>query len=298
MNRTIDYIIILIIITLSSCAKPIEVFQLDSNARPITLKLFADSTFVEAVEEVADSDTYSGTWSGDLSEGSTFITIATRKGYQILTLTPIQEYRIENGKAKRVEKDLNSSDLPEIKPGNSFIEFPIPILDSIFQHFGTSGAVAYSPSKNFYNPTDSGIFVFYTLFDKHKLNKSKYSFEEQHIGTLTTHTYFKPKYGWSDKDKDQTFILLELDGRPIKIGKSIQIGMTLHELKSELGQPIYQVDSSFVFLGKNKVIGKFNFKNGLLESLTYGRFTLIDEIFTVDSLERKAIIEQKLKSKK
>ncbi|WP_338759956.1 hypothetical protein WAF17_12645 [Bernardetia sp. ABR2-2B] len=44
-----------------------------------------------------------------------------------------------------------------------FIDFPIPKLDSIFKFSTSSGMVANSPSKKFYNPNDSGIFVFYIL---------------------------------------------------------------------------------------------------------------------------------------
>ncbi len=180
---------------------------------------------------------------------------------------------------------------------NKFIDFPIPDLDSIFPYFETSGAVAISPSEKFYNPTDSGIFVFYTLFDKKKVRDSKYSFDEQNIGTLTTHTYRKPKYGWSDTDDDQTFILLQLDGKPIMIGKSIQVGISLNKLILELGNPIYQSDSTFTFLGKNKIIGQFSFDKGKLRSLTYGRYNLSDNIFEIDSISRKEIIEEKLKRK-
>ena len=186
----------------------------------------------------------------------------------------------------------------DIMMEDQFNDFPIPILDSIFPYFETSGAVSKSPSEKFYNPTDSGIFVFYTLFDKKKLLDSKYSFDEQHIGTLTTHTYRKPKYGWSETDQDQTFILLQLDGKPIKIGESIQVGISIEELNDELGKPIYQSDSTFTFLGKNKIVGQFSFKNGKLHSLTYGRYNLEDNIFMIDSESRKEIIEEILNRKK
>ncbi|MEM7659986.1 MAG: hypothetical protein AAF399_28000, partial [Bacteroidota bacterium] len=111
-------------------------------------------------------------------------------------------------------------------------------------------------------------FVFYTLFDKKQMRGSSYSFDEQNIGTLTTHTYRKPEYGWSETDKDQTFILLQLDGKPITIGESIQIGISPEELIHELGKPIYQSDSIFTFLGKNNIVGQFSFENGKLRSVT------------------------------
>lgn len=188
----------------------------------------------------------------------------------------------------------DSTEIPE----NEFMDFPIPELDSIFPYFETSGAVSYSPSQQFYNPTDSGIFVFYTLFDKQKMDRSRYSFDGAQIGTLTTHTYRKPGYGWSETDKDQTFILLYLYGRPLKVGKSIRTGISFEELTHELGKPVYQVDSSFVFLGKNKVVGSFHFQNGRLASFLYGRYNLTNEIFKMDSLSRKNIIEGLLKREK
>jgi hypothetical protein len=164
-----------------------------------------------------------------------------------------------------------------------FFDYPIPNLDSILQYYETSGAVENAPSKRYYNPSDSGIFVFYTLFDK-KLD----------IGTLTTHTYRKPKYGWAAEDKDQTFILLRLTSGSIKIGKSIKIGQPRDEVKLELGQPIYQDSSRILFVGKNKVIALFGHSNGLISSITYGRFNLTDDIFNIDSISRQRVIIEKL----
>ncbi len=195
-------------------------------------------------------------------------------------------------KTNIVVYELIKSEIDTV-PKDNFIDFPIPELDSILPYFETSGAVENSPSERFHNPTDTGIFVFYTLFDKRK--NSEYSFDEINIGRLTTHTYRKSKYGWAATDKDQTFILLHLNGQPITIGKTIQIGITFKNLIKELGKPIYQIDSTFIFLGKNKIVGQFNFNNQKLESLTYGRFNLMDEIFEIDSISRKEIIEEKLK---
>jgi hypothetical protein len=298
MKRLLNYIFTLTLLTLTSCSEPIREYILNDDVQHITLKLYADSTFIQQVEEIEDSYEYSGNWKGSLEEDSTFTTVATKKGFQIITLTPTNIYQIKNGTAVRLENKEIKSNTPELNAEKKFIDYPIPELDSIFPFFETSGAVENSPSEKYFNPTDSGIFVFYTLFDKTKMRNTKYSFDEINIGTLTTHTYRKPKYGWSETDKDQDFILLQLDGLPIKIGKSIQIGSSFEELTNELGKPIYQIDSSFVFLGKNKIIGQFNFKNGQLESLTYGRYNLTDDIFDVDSIARKEMIEEKLKVKK
>jgi|GEM_PF-2810386 len=201
----------------------------------------------------------------------------------------------ENAIESEVVLDSMASNSKEIEVSDErvFIDFPIPELDAIFPYFETSGAVSDAPSARFYNPIDSGIFVFYSLFDKPNKGKKLQSYLP--IGTLITHTYRKPGYGWSEEDKDQTFILLNLNEGIIKIGKSIQIGSSYEDLTKEIGEPIYQNDSSFVFLGKNKVVGQFDFKNGQVESLIYGRFNLGDEVFDMDSASLKVIIEEKLK---
>lgn len=96
-------IFILIIGLLGSCDEPIKEFQIDSDVQHRSLKLFEDSTFIEEVSKIEDPYQYSGTWTGSLSEGKTFKTISTKKGKQILTLTPIHEYQIVKGQA--IEKE-------------------------------------------------------------------------------------------------------------------------------------------------------------------------------------------------
>ena len=177
----------------------------------------------------------------------------------------------------------------------TFIDYPIPNLDSILQHCETSGMIENAPSERFYNPTDSGIFVFYTLFDNerraHPVKNSKAEFDERFVGNLTTHTYRKSRYGWAVDDKDQMFILLQLTNGTIKIGRSIRVGCTIEQVKSELGQPIYcDGDSSFVFLARNKTIAKFNTSKEVVTSITYGRFNLSDDLFLRDSITRRQIV--------
>ena len=109
--KNILIIAILTISTLSSCFKPIKEYQLDNDVQHITLKLYADSTFTELIDEIEDSYEYSGNWTGNLKEGSTFTTVATKKGLQIITLTPTKTYRIENGKATQIEKQDESKEL-------------------------------------------------------------------------------------------------------------------------------------------------------------------------------------------
>ncbi|WP_338790282.1 hypothetical protein [Bernardetia sp. MNP-M8] len=95
----------LVILTLTSCEKPIKVFQIDTDVEHKILKLYKDSTFVEEIDEIEDSYQYLGNWTGSLKEGSTFKTIATRKGYDIITLTPIQTYRVINGQAVEINEN-------------------------------------------------------------------------------------------------------------------------------------------------------------------------------------------------
>jgi hypothetical protein len=90
------------VIYLSSCSNPIAVYKFEDDNHHIILKLYNDSTFIEKVEGKKDSYEYSGNWKGVLKEDSTFTTVATKKGYQILTLTPIKIYRIKTGSAVQI----------------------------------------------------------------------------------------------------------------------------------------------------------------------------------------------------
>lgn len=204
---------------------------------------------------------------------------------------------IDNDDNKTVRSKQSSIDTLKSINDNEFKDFPIPILDLIFPFHVTSGAVGKSPSKTFYNPSDSGIYVFYSLLDRQKLRSNAESMSEVNIGTLITHTFRKPGYGWSEKDKDQTFIQLKIYQNSIKIGNSIQVGKNIKEVELELGKPIYQSDSNIVFLGKNNIIGSFNVKNNKIISFTYGRYNLPYEIFKLDSLKRKELIQKIFKGK-
>lgn len=204
---------------------------------------------------------------------------------------------INNDDNKTIRSKQSEIDTLKSTNDNEFKDFPIPILDSIFPFHATSGAVGKSPSKTFYNPSDSGIYVFYSLLDRQKLSSNPESLSEVNIGTLITHTYRKHVYGWSETDKDQTFIQLIIYQNPIKIGNSIQVGRNIKEIELELGKPIYQIDSNIVFLGKNNIIGIFKLKNKKVKSFTYGRYNLPDDIFELDSLKRKEIIQKVLKGR-
>ena len=90
-------IFLLFILSFSACSNPVKEFEINDDVQHITLKLYADSTFIAEVEEIEDSYEYSGIWSGNPSEGSTFTTTTTKRGFQIMTLTPKNEYLIKNG---------------------------------------------------------------------------------------------------------------------------------------------------------------------------------------------------------
>ena len=96
MKNFFIHIIILFFLIICSCSEPIKEFNLDTDVQHVTLKLYKDSTFIEQVEELEDSYNYSGIWKGKLNEGDTFTTITTQSGLQIITQTPINNYKIKN----------------------------------------------------------------------------------------------------------------------------------------------------------------------------------------------------------
>ncbi|MDF2454329.1 MAG: hypothetical protein K0R51_322 [Cytophagaceae bacterium] len=77
-----------------SCAAPIQTFRIASEGKKGTLKLYADSSFKEKI----NGESYSGRWSGSMSEDSTLNLVRTSHGSQILTLTPTITYKIKEGK--------------------------------------------------------------------------------------------------------------------------------------------------------------------------------------------------------
>ncbi|MEQ8812881.1 MAG: hypothetical protein RIE59_27665, partial [Imperialibacter sp.] len=87
---------------LTSCEKPIIEFQLIADGQHRTLTLYRDSTFVEQIRDTVDVHTYSGTWAGDIQEGTTFETLATSRDGEIITMTPMHKYRIAKGRAVEV----------------------------------------------------------------------------------------------------------------------------------------------------------------------------------------------------
>ena len=193
---------------------------------------------------------------------------------------------------------LETEDKYHLKNSRQFIDYPIPHLDSILPFVETSGAHSKAPSEQFYNPADSGIFVFYTLFEPRKSSINEIRKQQNYIGELMTHTYYKSAYGWAETDKDQTFISLKAIGGDIKVNDAVKIGASLNEVLKVLGNPISQSDSSFIFLGKNKVIGHFDVEKGKVRSFVYGRFNLHDSIFEKDSASIMKVLKDKLEESK
>lgn len=83
--------------------QPVKAFRINSDVQHIHLKLYADSTFVEEVEEIEDSYSYSGNWTGSYIEDSVFTITATQKGSQIITLTPTKRFKVVNGEAVQIK---------------------------------------------------------------------------------------------------------------------------------------------------------------------------------------------------
>ncbi|MEH6765370.1 MAG: hypothetical protein V7655_12780 [Aequorivita antarctica] len=114
MNPQIVILLVLIFGLLESCKEPVKEFEIGNDLQHVTLKLYADSTFIEQVKEIQDSFEYSGKWKGNLDEDSIFTTYATNKGFQIITSTPTKTYRIENDRAV-VINDSSSHTLTNVE---------------------------------------------------------------------------------------------------------------------------------------------------------------------------------------
>ncbi len=176
-------------------------------------------------------------------------------------------------------KEDRKFDIQKIK------QFPIPKLASILKYYQTSGVVENAPSKSYCNPTEDGLFVFYTLFDKKQKEKRL-----KRIGTLITHTYYKKGYGWDAEDQDQTFIELNLTAKDIVIGKSIRVGSDISSIIPELGFPLTQNDTTAIFIGKDNYVCRLDIENNIVEGFTYGIYNFkISTNETTETLLSKII---------
>jgi len=153
MKTHLLIISILTIGLLGSCDKPLKEFQLDNDVQHRTLKLFKDSTFIEEITEIEDSYQYSGTWTGSLEEGDTFKTISTKKGNQILTLTPKHEYRLENGYPVEIEN------VGEKRTNVSFQSTSINYSEAFQKHFQENNLTLKADTILFPADADSAVVL-------------------------------------------------------------------------------------------------------------------------------------------
>ncbi|BDD06500.1 hypothetical protein AUTU_39830 (plasmid) [Aureibacter tunicatorum] len=179
--------------------------------------------------------------------------------------------------------DIPSIDTLESKAESKFKTFPIPNLDTLLYYYETSGAEGKSSSNIYYNPSDSGIFVFYSLFEKKMIDGKLRIIGHDHYGSLVTHTYFREPSGWTASDEYQTFIGLVSTSPFFSVNDSIGVGSSKLDIEHLLGLPIMIEDSTFIHLGLNNVIGQFKYNNDTVTKFKYFHYSLNDEIYMLDS---------------
>ena len=146
-------------------------------------------------------------------------------------------------------------------------KFPEISLEKIIEHYETSGLIEKAPSKKYFNKTNEGIFVFYTLFT---IRNEKNLVDE--IGSLVTQTNYKKEYGWGADDKDQTFVELNLIREEIKIGNEISVGINVSKFEPELGLPILKTNDKAVFVGKYNTVCIAYLENDIVKKIKYGKY--------------------------
>ena len=205
----------------------------------------------------------------------------------------------ENSSSFRLRKeDKVFSDTLEIsiKGDNKqerYFNFPIPNLDSILVYNVTSGIAGKYPSNTFYNPSDSGILVFYSLLPKINRNGIwKRIGQHKYYGGLTTHTYYKKSYGWAAEDKDQTFIRLNSNTPFFNINDSIGVGHSRSSIEEKLGHLVLIENSTRIYLGLNGIIGKFTYENDTVVKFDYGHYSIQDSIFELSEVELEKAIKR------
>jgi len=93
------------LLILSSCSKPIKEFELNNDVQKITIKLYKNNKFIKEVNELEDSYKYSGEWHGNFDESDTIFLLTTMKGFNILTNTPKEYFKIIDSKLIPVLKN-------------------------------------------------------------------------------------------------------------------------------------------------------------------------------------------------
>ncbi len=101
MNVKIKYLGLFLILILFGCKKPINQFEIISDKQKGILEVYSDSTFSLQSGE----NEYSGNWTGKLNEGDTISITSTMNGYNVMTLTPTESFKITSKGLTRIKKD-------------------------------------------------------------------------------------------------------------------------------------------------------------------------------------------------
>jgi len=168
-------------------------------------------------------------------------------------------------------------------------ELPLLSIKDFKKYIATSGMVSKSPSKYYHNPSDSGIFVYYSLIDRENYQRS-HDLSTFGVGSLIMHTYWKEPYGWSENDKDQDFIFLFLQNDAIPLKDDVRVGSDSKTLITSLGIPFIQSDTAIYYFGSNHVMAKFEMKNDKIITIKYGRFAIPDSILNSFKSDLKEFI--------
>jgi hypothetical protein len=113
MNTRIKYLALILIFSVFGCKKPINEFEIVSDKQRKFLKVYADSTFLL----LSGKNEYSGNWSGKLNEGDTISITSMMNGYNIMTLTPTESFKIINTKLTLIKKKAG------FQKGGNFLNF-------------------------------------------------------------------------------------------------------------------------------------------------------------------------------
>lgn len=120
MNLSIKYIGLFLILTLFGCKKSIREFEIVYREQNGKLKIYADSTFSIKSKKTK----YSGNWMGKINQGDTISIISTMEGYNILTLTPTQSFRINERVLIPIKKNITPKEKKNPTIKKQIIEIP------------------------------------------------------------------------------------------------------------------------------------------------------------------------------
>jgi len=266
MKKQINYILIIISFLLISCSKPIKIFQLDSDGQHIELKLYSDSTFIEKGE---DNYSYSGTWSGNLSENSKFKTIATKKRFQIITLISVKEYKIVKGEAiliddkkenikDKIEKntDFNSYKKLETISRDSLNKFLIKpfALFEFKKKKGMSNSGGVEAKKYYYKPNKKGMYYQYFFFSKLKgyIGRNKNNILRKKDGLIITVYKKLGKYQYEYNDPTEELIEVKAKFNDFDLPELAMVGLDSNIIIERFGHPDIFQTNNIVYQYENK----------------------------------------------